>query len=435
MSTKHFLLSFARLVHNAFPLQSDVRLRIFLGISIVSAIRLNISDAGSIKNAAAAIAYDMMSYYTGNQTNESANVGLLPKPYYWWEAGAMWGAMVDYWYYTGDTSYNDVVAQALLSQVSSTNDFMMPAQHFDLGNDGQVFWALSAMAAAEHNFPNPSALPWIEVATNVFNDVVSRWNVTTCNGGLKWQIYSSNAGYDYKSTITNAGFFQLSARLARYTGNATYLAMNEKVWDWMTGVGLISDGYNVYDGTDDTINCSSVNRDQWTYNNAAMIYGTAILADLSDDTAPWLNRTLGFLQAAKSLFFSPYADATNVMFEAECEQPNTCNVDQFSFKAYLSRWLYSTAKLLPQLENTIIGIMVPTALAGAQSCSGGSNGRACGTRWWYGGWDGAVGLGQQMSALEAIHGLLLNTVDAPSVAPVSISAIAPPYRPRRRRLQ
>ncbi|MCJ1387949.1 hypothetical protein MMC18_000792 [Xylographa bjoerkii] len=291
------------------------------------------------------------------------------------------------------------------------------------------------MAAAEYNFPNPSSLSWIELATNVFNDLTTRWNVTTCNGGLKWQIYSTNVGYDYKSSITNGGFFQLSARLARFTGNTTYLDWNEKIWDWMTGVGLISDGYNVFDGTDDSINCSSVNHDQWTYNNAALIYGTAILANVTDDTTPWLNRTLGFLNAAKSLFLSPYPNATNVMFEAECEQPNTCDVDQFSFKAYLSRWMYSTAKLLPQLENAVIDIMVPTALAAAQSCSGGSNGRSCGTRWWYGGWDGAVGLGQQMSALEAIHGLLLNTVNAPSVAPSNSSAIALPYHPQRRHFQ
>ena len=49
-----------------------------------------------------------------------------------WEAGAMWGAMVDYWYYTGDTTYIDVVAQAILSQASPTNDFMMANQRFDL---------------------------------------------------------------------------------------------------------------------------------------------------------------------------------------------------------------------------------------------------------------------------------------------------------------
>ena len=44
----------------------------------------------------------------------------------------MWGAMVDYWYYTEDPTYNEVVAEAILSQASPTDDFMMPNQHFDL---------------------------------------------------------------------------------------------------------------------------------------------------------------------------------------------------------------------------------------------------------------------------------------------------------------
>ena len=88
--------------------------------------------AASIKGAAGTVAYKLMTYYTGNQTGNEANVGLLPKPYYWWEAGAMWGGMVDYWHYTGDTTYNDVVAQAILSQASPTKDFMMMAQIKDL---------------------------------------------------------------------------------------------------------------------------------------------------------------------------------------------------------------------------------------------------------------------------------------------------------------
>lgn len=68
----------------------------------------------------------MMTYYTGNQIGKEP--GLLPSPYYWWEAGAMWAGMVEYWHYTGDTSYNDVVAQAILAQASPTNDFMMPEE-------------------------------------------------------------------------------------------------------------------------------------------------------------------------------------------------------------------------------------------------------------------------------------------------------------------
>ena len=34
----------------------------------------------------------MMKYYTGNHTGDVP--GNLPSPYYWWEAGAFFGAMV-----------------------------------------------------------------------------------------------------------------------------------------------------------------------------------------------------------------------------------------------------------------------------------------------------------------------------------------------------
>ena len=76
----------------------------------------------SIKSAAATVAYGMMKYYNGNQTGMS--IGLLPDPYYWWEAGAMFGQMIEYWFYTGDATYNDVVSAGLLAQIGPNNDFM-----------------------------------------------------------------------------------------------------------------------------------------------------------------------------------------------------------------------------------------------------------------------------------------------------------------------
>lgn len=75
----------------------------------------------------------MMTYYTGNISGSQNGFGYpgilqLPYPgggYYWWEAGGMWGAMIDYWYYTGDTSYNNVVSEALVFQSDApANDFL-----------------------------------------------------------------------------------------------------------------------------------------------------------------------------------------------------------------------------------------------------------------------------------------------------------------------
>ena len=52
-----------------------------------AAITLDLTSDDSIKKAASTIAYDLMSYYTGNNTGDVP--GNLPDPYYWWEAGAM----------------------------------------------------------------------------------------------------------------------------------------------------------------------------------------------------------------------------------------------------------------------------------------------------------------------------------------------------------
>jgi len=87
---------------------------------------MHVSGVDSIKAAARICADGMMSFYSGNQTGMP--IGLLPGPYYWWEAGAMFGQMVEYWYYTGDATYNDVVTQGMLAQAGPHNDFMPPNQ-------------------------------------------------------------------------------------------------------------------------------------------------------------------------------------------------------------------------------------------------------------------------------------------------------------------
>lgn len=62
----------------------------------VSGISLDITSEQSLKQASATIAADMMHFYTGN--NPGDNPGNLPQPYYWWEAGAMFMHMTEYYY-------------------------------------------------------------------------------------------------------------------------------------------------------------------------------------------------------------------------------------------------------------------------------------------------------------------------------------------------
>jgi hypothetical protein len=220
--------------------------------------------------------------------------GLLTyPPYYWWEAGAMFGSLIEYWYYTGDDTYNELVKDGILWQIGEGWDLMPANQSKDEGNDDQLFWAFTVMTAAELAFPDPPPhLPgWLALAQSVMNQLISRFEREVsegiCGGGLRWQIYQWLNGYNYKNTAANGGMFQLGARLAKYTGNETYAVWAEKAWDWMEGSALIGKGPEgnmegvgelngtIFDGMNALEGCEVPDRKQWTYNYGIMIAGAA----------------------------------------------------------------------------------------------------------------------------------------------------------------
>ena len=85
--------------------------------------------SASIKNASSVVAKDMLTYYHGaNPGNVPGLFGSSSDSYYWWEAAAVWGSLIDYWNYTGDTQYVSLVQQALLWQMGPDKDYMTPNQ-------------------------------------------------------------------------------------------------------------------------------------------------------------------------------------------------------------------------------------------------------------------------------------------------------------------
>ncbi|KAI0132285.1 glycoside hydrolase family 76 protein [Xylariales sp. AK1849] len=380
-----------------------------LAATFVAPKDLNINDAASIRSVASTLAYGTMSLYTGNITDTEETLAIFPSPVYWWEAGAAWGAMLDYYHYTGDSTYNDVVTQALLSQVGPNFDFMVPRHEGDEGNDDQAFWSFSILEAAERNFPQPddSIPPWLDIASNIWNSMAARWNTTHCGGGLTWQIFASNAnGMDYKNSVSNGGFFQMSARLARATGNDTYLEWAQKVWDWSESIGFIDADYNVFDGADSKDDCKEINPVSFSYAQAIYLYGAAVLYNHTNGDQNWGDRATGLLKATGS-YFSPFDNSTNIMFEHACELVGTCNTDMVSFKAYMSRFMWATTQMMPSTLTDVQTVLNASAVAAGKACSGGENGTVCGHRWWVGAYDNNSGLGQQLSALETVQGLLI----------------------------
>ncbi|TDZ35065.1 Mannan endo-1,6-alpha-mannosidase DCW1 [Colletotrichum spinosum] len=390
-----------------------------LGLAAVAqAIDVTWTDNESIKSAAGTVAYGLVKYYTGNNTGDTP--GNLPDPYYWWEAGAMFGTLVDYWWLTGDDSYNAITTQALLHQAGDDDDYMPTNQTLTEGNDDQGFWAMAAMSAAEHKYPNPpSGGPqWLGLVQAVFNEYVSRWDEADCGGGVRWQIFTWNAGYDYKNSISNGCFFNVAARLARYTGNTTYSDWAAKVWDWQMDVGLLTGDHRVLDGVHFEGKCpSSTDSTTWSYNAGVFLYGAAIMYNITESDA-WKTRVDGMLEDVTNSFVHD-----NVIYEAYCEPTAQCSQDAQSFKGYLARWLAATSQVAPHTASTIQALLQSTGQKAALGCSGspasgfkGHAGTACGFSWLNSTFDGIVGVGPQMTSLQAIMYNLVQSAEGPVTA-------------------
>lgn len=131
-----------------------------------------------------------------------------------------------------------------------------------------------------------------------------------------------------------------------------------------------------------------------------------------DLSAKWRERLTGIIKGT-DLFYS--ADgAPDVMIEIACEKNGLCDHDQRSFKAYLARFMGWTMLVAPFTRPSLMPRLRTSAVAAAKSCGAGAGGNTCGMRWWQNGAnDGQVGVGEQMSALEVVQNLLIDSNPGP----------------------
>ncbi|KAI1819014.1 glycoside hydrolase family 76 protein [Xylaria intraflava] len=379
-------------------------------LAVRAALEVDLTSKDSIKQAAAQVAEDLLKYYHGNDPGQIP--GVLPGPppagdYYWWEAGAMWGALLDYWHWTGDDTYNNVTYESLLFQAGPNADYNDKNWSLSLGNDDQSFWAMSALIAAETNFQNPppNQAQWLALAQAVWTEqTADKLRDGGCGFGLRWQAVYTNPGFDYKNTIANGCFFNVGARLARYTKNDTYLDWSNRTWDWLVSVGYIDDKYNVYDGANIESNCTNINKQIFSYNPAVLLQGAAYLYNYTNNQV-WMDRINGLLDGIERNFF-----VKGVAYEPACET-GVCTSDMLTYKGFLHRWMAYTAQLVPATSGRIMPLLMSSTKAAVAQCTGGDNGRQCGFHWTTGKFDGSLGVGQQMDVLAALSSLL--AMDSP----------------------
>lgn len=379
------------------------RLVTFLALSVSAlAVSLDTSSEDSICEAAWETIVGQFNYYEG--LKYGGTVGMVSSPYYWWNAGEVFGGWVDYWAFcaSDNDTFTEMLQDAMYHQAGSDYNYMPSNQSMTEGNDDQGVWAMAIMQAVERNFTNTGDHSWLYMSQAIFNVMKNRWDTTSCNGGLRWQIFTWNSGYNYKNSISNGCLFLLAARLYRFTGEDVYLEVAEKVWDWMWDVGFITetDGFVIYDGADDTENCTDLTSHKWSYTYGVFLSGCAYLYNASGNDT-WLDGLQDILTAS-SYFFN-----NSIMTETTCSSSNSCNNDQRSFRSLFARSLGLTASLVTEYRDQILNDwLIPSAKGAAQSCSGGSDSITCGENWAYSGWDGVYGLGEQISAGETIMSLI-----------------------------
>jgi hypothetical protein len=77
--------------------------------------------------------------------------------------------------------------------------------------------------------------------------------------------------------FSNACYFNLGARLARFTGNKTYAEEATKTWDWLSNTGLLTTNGEAFDGAHTEKNCTDINKTQFSYSAAILTQGAAFM--------------------------------------------------------------------------------------------------------------------------------------------------------------
>jgi mannan endo-1,6-alpha-mannosidase len=95
--------------------------QLLVNVPLALGLKVDADSADSLKSAAQTAAASAVNFYN----NRDPSVRNIPGQFYntWWEGGAFFTFLINYWHWTGDDQYNDIVNKGMLWQKGDSNDF------------------------------------------------------------------------------------------------------------------------------------------------------------------------------------------------------------------------------------------------------------------------------------------------------------------------
>ncbi|KAJ3310279.1 hydrolase 76 protein [Boothiomyces sp. JEL0838] len=236
-------------------------------ITLVTAITVNVNDKTAVKQLNKLAAQRLNSFYITTGEGKTADgKGCLrqhrvdndPTSFNWYECGVFWGALMDYSEISGDTQFlNTITNSVTLASYGKVGSFLGPDKTVSevlhgVWNDDIMWWSLVPLAGARRfgiDQTMPGGIGYFQLAKNTYNEVFQLWT-NECDGGIYWSRYRNspkdNERYS-KSAITNAQHLYSGSVLYSLTGDKTFLANSYKMFDWIAQKLVLSD-YMTADG-------------------------------------------------------------------------------------------------------------------------------------------------------------------------------------------
>lgn len=267
--------------------------------------------------------------------------GLYRKPTDWWNTANAMTVLVDYSRVTHTKQYLSAVANTF----SNANETYGTTNFINDSNDDEGWWAMAWIDAYDLT-KQPS---YLAMAENIFADMTTQWDATTCSGGVWWSKDLKHSAY--KNAITNELFLEIAASLANRATDplkkAHYLAWAEKEWRWFNSSGMINASSMVNDGLN-AVNpnaCTNNKQTTWTYNQGVILGGLVELYNADHDPA-----LLPKAHAIASAAMAKLVTAAGVL-----EEPPGSGPDLPQFKGVFLRNLERLNRAAPKAEYKAFG--------------------------------------------------------------------------------